>query len=580
MEELRNRDQTDEKGPPTERSVTGRILFERFLVLADVSDPESSRRISSYFVKDLRNACRQAILRSFHGLAIEGLQSSPTLREVCETLIRVKHPNIEEMIEAGVLYDGSPYCLASVAHGLPLSYLLDERNRFDLTDISRFVDEFSEGVSAAHGRGIIHCDIRPSNVFVQEPDSIHKGLQLVNFGTAWPVDARGESLADLAPDSEALMYAAPELFETLAVRTTATDVYAIAAIVYRLITGSPPYAGIDRQAISGDSAEEVLAAAAADRTDLSKRTLDLLVAALQTETAWRPHEIDDFGSRLASSLRPRITRPPVTKPIGVEIALPPPIVEVVSETSESDSERRPTEQPEIPFRSLSTERRTPSVSDRSIAWALIVLLLAGALSIPIGQSLLSRPANLPAVATIVSKPAEDRVPLSLKYWIEPGGPNTKENPISDIRRSLAEGLGQLVLETDKSGRAYVLNEITDESGRIGYEMIFPSERASGSSPEVGPGQKLRIGSNVAAKFRASSGIWIVWIAGESDDLESFRAASRDGLIAGDENARRLRHFLERNRNLRLVVHDDETSGRTELSGLGQRIVHRIDLSDL
>ncbi len=569
----------DKKQLRTE-SAAGRILFERFLVLANNSDPASSARIANYLVKDLRNLCRQVILRSFHGLAIEGVQSRPTLREVCETLIRAKQTNIEEILETGQLYDGSPYCVASVPQGLPLSYMLADGKRFELSEVSRFVDALSNGVSAAHTHGIIHCDIRPSNIFVQDLDSISSGVRLVNFGTGWPVDARGESLANISRNSEAGMYAAPELFETLAPRSTATDIFSVAAIVFRLVTGSPPYAGMDRRSIAGSLDPDALAAVAEDRTDISKKTLDLLIAALRPEPAWRPQEIDDFGARLASSLRPRISSPIVKRPVEVASAVKP------DEPARPEIKEIPiasldiVEEPLIKFRARTTERQAASVSDRSVAWALIILLLAGALSIPIGQSLVSGSPATSNVGTMVSRSTEDRTPRNLTYWIESGRPTGQDHESADIRSVLADGMGQLVLEADDSGRAYVINEITDDSGRVGFQMIFPSDMASGSSPEIGPGQKLRIGPNAAGKLRSSNGIWIVWIASESVDPEPFRAAAQDGLIAGDENARRLRHFLERNRNLRLVVNDDETSGRTELNGVGQRIVHRIDLSDL
>ncbi|HMQ04489.1 MAG TPA: protein kinase [Pyrinomonadaceae bacterium] len=569
-----------EDGLKPAESVVGRILFERFLVLADVSDRVSAARIANYLVKDLRNSCRHVILRSFHGLAIDGVQSRPTLREVCETLIRVKHSNIEEIVEAGHLYDGSPYCLAGVIQGLPLSYLLADGKRFELSDISRFVEALSDGVSAAHEHRIMHCDIRPSNLFVRDPEGIYSGLRLVNFGTAWPVDARGENLSNLMPNSEPALYAAPELFETLAPRSPAADIYSVAAVVYRLATGVPPYMGMQRRAIDGGMSADVLTEAAAGRTDLSKKTLDLLVAALQCEPAWRPQEMDDFGARLASSLRPRISSLPrenkiddhraelPTEPLENEVKLQP------------DAQLEIANEPLIKFRSQSVERHKAAVSDRSVAWALIIFLLAGALSIPIGQSMMSGTSEMPAAAAMESRPAEDRRPLSLTYWVESGRPAAQDHLNEDGRRALAEGVGQLVLETENSGKAYIIKEITDDSGRVGYQMIFPADTSRGGSPAISPGQKVRVGPNALDKVRSSKGIWIVWVANEGDDLEPFRTGSHDGLIAGDENARRLRHFLERNRNQRLVVNDDEASGRTELNGVGQRIVHRIDLSDL
>jgi serine/threonine protein kinase len=89
----------------------------------------------------------------------------------------------------------------------------------------------------AHERGILHCDVKPSNILVSLPFST-RGAVLIDFGVAHAV---AEDVGHRPAHVEAsLPYSAPELLRGLA-PSAATDEYALACTAFELITGSPPF---------------------------------------------------------------------------------------------------------------------------------------------------------------------------------------------------------------------------------------------------------------------------------------------------------------------------------------------------
>lgn len=97
--------------------------------------------------------------------------------------------------------------------------------------------QIADALDYAHRRGIVHCDVKPSNILVSLPFSV-RGSVLIDFGVAHAV---AEAVAHRPAHIEAsLPYSAPELLHGHA-PSAATDEYALACTAFELITGSPPF---------------------------------------------------------------------------------------------------------------------------------------------------------------------------------------------------------------------------------------------------------------------------------------------------------------------------------------------------
>lgn len=557
---------SEDSGVASQPPAVGRILYERFLVDRDLTDHSLSSRFSVYRVRDLKNFCQEVVLKILNIHTDDPEGTAPSFHQVCETLIQLRHPNIEEILETGRLYDQRPYAISRFHTGVRLSQLIGPAGRFELEAAARVVEQAAEALAAAHSKKMLHCDLRPSNLIVPQTDGSFQGVRLINFGSAWPVDVRGESLANVTSGSESLQYAAPELHAKLGHRSPASDIFSLAVLAFRLITGRMPFSSDPAKLIEMISLGEVEPPTAC-RTDLSYETENLILTGLRFEPAWRPQNTEDFGYRLARSMRtsPRL-------PLLRTAAL----ADAVQQTSfDAPDEPEPLIfiEEEIMERPAVRIRRTPSaVSDRALAWSLIILLLAGALSLPIGQTLLNADRTNSAVSSMLQRSPEDQTRHQLKYGIVSQRPNISRSPEAlPATPSISSG-ARLDLVSDTAGDAYVFNEVTDQEGRISYQLIFPAANAAGL--EAGKAVQTPL-----VGLKDSEALWIVWTAVRNDDLDALKNAAGEGSTLNESESRRLRHFLERNRNLRVEITGNDSTGQTVLNGSGDRIVHRIDLGE-
>jgi serine/threonine protein kinase len=152
---------------------------------------------------------------------------------------QLTHPNIAELLDAGVTPSGEPYLVLEYVEGQPITEYCD-RGALDVrTRIRLFIDVLS-AVSHAHASLIVHRDLKPSNVLVSK----HGQVKLLDFGIA-------KLLADDTAATPATLltieagggltpqFAAPEQITGGPV-TTATDVYALGVLLYLLLTGHHP----------------------------------------------------------------------------------------------------------------------------------------------------------------------------------------------------------------------------------------------------------------------------------------------------------------------------------------------------
>ncbi|NVB79336.1 MAG: serine/threonine protein kinase [Kofleriaceae bacterium] len=153
------------------------------------------------------------------------------LREL-RTVATVRSPNIVEVIEVGE--HPVPYMVMERLEGATLAEMLRGRRALTAEEVLDLVSQIGEGITAAAAAGIVHRDLKPQNVF------LHHGIwKVLDFGVARAVDAGDTLTAGQVVGTPS--YMAPEQATGGTVDHT-TDLYALAAIAYRAITGHPPFA--------------------------------------------------------------------------------------------------------------------------------------------------------------------------------------------------------------------------------------------------------------------------------------------------------------------------------------------------
>lgn len=151
-----------------------------------------------------------------------------------QLLATLEHPGIARLIDGGIADDGRAYMAMEYVEGEDIGRWC-ARTKADLDERLRLFLELCDAVSYAHARLVVHRDIKLANILIDTDGR----PRLLDFGIARIVDqAAGDhtmTLAMLTPD-----YAAPEQLENAPV-TVATDVYALGAVLYELLTGTGPW---------------------------------------------------------------------------------------------------------------------------------------------------------------------------------------------------------------------------------------------------------------------------------------------------------------------------------------------------
>jgi serine/threonine-protein kinase len=139
----------------------------------------------------------------------------------------------------GTLPDGCAYLVMELIEGRTLAAILRERTALPHQEAVRIARRIAAALAAAHVRGVVHCDLKPSNVFVL-PDG---RVKIVDFGAA-RLAARaaeaGESLTEVIIGTPA--YMAPEQALGRGADERA-DVYALGCILFQMLSGRAPYGG-------------------------------------------------------------------------------------------------------------------------------------------------------------------------------------------------------------------------------------------------------------------------------------------------------------------------------------------------
>jgi serine/threonine protein kinase len=159
-------------------------------------------------------------------------------RREAQSIARLAHANIVQVYDFGVDGDGNPYFVMELIDGTPLDELVRTRGKLPPLDVVRMGKQAAAGLAAAHRAGIIHRDVKPSNLIVDARGHI----KLVDFGIA-----RMESGSQLT-NAAALMgtpgYMAPEQAMGKKVDARA-DIYALGMTLFEMCAGGPAFTADD-----------------------------------------------------------------------------------------------------------------------------------------------------------------------------------------------------------------------------------------------------------------------------------------------------------------------------------------------
>ena len=156
-----------------------------------------------------------------------------------QTLAGLAHPHIARLLDGGETEDGLPYLVMEYVDGEPIDRYC-QRHGLDLERRLRLFREVCAAVADAHRNLVVHRDLKPANILVTAGGEV----KLLDFGIAKLLPGAQAEAADHLTRAGRLaltpLFASPEQVRGEPV-TTATDVYGLGLLLFRLLTGTHPY---------------------------------------------------------------------------------------------------------------------------------------------------------------------------------------------------------------------------------------------------------------------------------------------------------------------------------------------------
>ena len=203
---------------------------------------------------------------------------------------RLAHPNIVQVYDAAE-QDDLAYMVMELVEGSSLQDHLQQHPELPLDDVVSITTELLEALGYAHARGVVHRDVKPSNVMLTETGTV----KLTDFGVAYVDDAVNRTSAGTVIGTPTFM--SPEQVRGEAV-SAASDQFAVGLLLYRMLTGRNAFAGDSLPTVALAILHAQPPAPSTLVEGLSPRFDDVVLRALQKDPARRHASAHAFADEV------------------------------------------------------------------------------------------------------------------------------------------------------------------------------------------------------------------------------------------------------------------------------------------
>lgn len=241
-------------------------------------------------------------------------------REI-DTLRRLEHPSIVRVLATGVTGEGEPYCAMELLTGEELSRRIARDGRLSLAEAARVLEPVCSALAAAHGQGVVHRDVKASNVFLRADGAV----SLLDFGIAKILDRPGTTLTRSRQIVGTPCAMAPEQIRGAAVDAR-SDVYALGALAFHMLTGELPF-DASAATVVRQLHQHARRRRPSERAPVPADVDRVIVRAMSTDAGERQGDASDFFDDFAAAAIGRARRSRQVRAVVARLTLPAPIAD-------------------------------------------------------------------------------------------------------------------------------------------------------------------------------------------------------------------------------------------------------------
>jgi serine/threonine-protein kinase len=184
---------------------------------------------------------REVAIKILHLELIKSVDALTRFQRELDAIERLHHPNVVAGLGHGTLADGQPYLILEYVEGPSLREEIHERGGLPPAEMLTILEPLCDALSAAHAAGLVHRDVKASNVILARDRGAIRPV-LLDFGLVKLVDEVGPGLTSSRSMLGTPAAMAPEQMRGQPVDAR-TDIYALGLLAFHILTGQPAFGG-------------------------------------------------------------------------------------------------------------------------------------------------------------------------------------------------------------------------------------------------------------------------------------------------------------------------------------------------
>jgi serine/threonine-protein kinase len=175
---------------------------------------------------------------------VERGESAERFRREARAAARIKSEHVVRVIDVGNWEGNAPYMVMEYLDGRDLASELRERGTLPIKECVDYLLQAIEAVAEAHALGIVHRDLKPENLFLARRVDGSRSVKVLDFGISKTIVLGPSEEVSLTQTTNIMgspFYMSPEQMRTPRKVDARSDIWALGAILYDVLTGQPPY---------------------------------------------------------------------------------------------------------------------------------------------------------------------------------------------------------------------------------------------------------------------------------------------------------------------------------------------------